>query len=406
MSVRSIKEKRDWHGERVLVRVDFNIPSPADIAPEEVLKLTRSLETITWLQKRGAVVMLVSHFGRPEGWDVSYSLRPISDFLQKSMHLGHDFLDGSLENKREFSHIEECVQSAAPGSVILLENLRFYKGEEKNLVSFSKKLASLATCYVNDAFSASHRAHASIVGVPALLPSYAGLSFEREWAELSRVLQNKKKPFIAFFGGKKLSTKLPAIQAMRTRADQLFLGGAMATCVFAARGMSVGKSYLEKECVKQAKELIKAKNVHLPEDVVVSASPEKKVRTRYATPDDIKEHEYIVDIGPRTLKVWAKALQGAKVALWNGPFGVVENDLFAEGTDHFAAIYARYSARSLYGVIGGGDTIPRVVSQGLEKRVDYLAASGGAMLDFFANNGKLPGIQALRRRFALRKKQH
>lgn len=395
MALRSLpKDLSDWRGKRVLVRVDWNIPLKTDVDAESHLKIERSLELIHLLKDAGAKTILMTHLGRPASAnEPALSTKHLLPLLKKyrlDVHwLGHD-LTKATDRLKTLDEIE----AGRDGSVFLLENVRFYPGEEKNAVSFAKNLAVLGDVYVNDAFAVSHRAHASVVGVAKLLPCFAGPALQEEVSRLEKIREAQKKPMLAFFGGKKISGKLEAIETLRKKAKTVFLGGAMALTCEQACGKNVGKSYIEPGQKTAALRLMKQKNIVLPSDYIVASELSSEAKTRISDLSDVRRDEYVVDVGPRTLVMWANAIKEAASAVWNGPMGITEISEFAAGSRGLARFlgFMPHKAQTL---IGGGDTLPVLHAAGVMNAVGYVSTGGGAMLDFLVGGEALPGLKAL-----------
>ncbi len=388
------KDLSVWRGKRVLVRVDWNVPLEGAVDAEGDLRIVRTLPLLRALREAGVIVLLLTHIGRPKGKDAALSTKHLVKRLAAHqlpvMHHAQD-LDAAASRKELLAALDE----AKPGRVHLLENVRFYAGEEKNALTFAKGLASLGEAFVQEAFSVCHRAHASVSGVAKLLPAYAGPALLEEVEQLS-VFQQKKalKGFQVFFGGKKLSSKAPAIEALLSRVDEVFLGGGLALACERARGHETGRSFIEEGQQAFAKRLLKAKNVHLPLDYVVADTLDASAKTRVAAPNEIAPQEYMVDIGPKTLAEWAKYLKQAHGALWNGPVGISEIHPFGAGSRGLA----RYLAHLPKGdtvLVGGGDTIPVLAAAGVMDRISFVSTGGGAMLDMLVQGHSLPGLSVL-----------
>lgn len=349
-------KRKNLLGKKVLVRVDYNVPIKAGKIVE-TFRLDQSLPTIEYLLKNGARVILVSHLGD----DGKKSLAPVAKYLGK-------YFGTKLVTK--FNDPKFNIYLAA-GQVILLENIRKFDGEKKNDPDFAQKLAKLADIYVNDAFSVSHRAHASVVAVTKYLPSYAGMLFMKEFKNLSLALK-PKTPFVVVIGGIKFQTKIPLIKKFLKTADQIFIGGALANSFMKAMGCDVGNSIVDED-VSYIKPFLKNKKIVLPVDTVVN------------------KKKQIVDIGPKSLEQIKVMAKSARMILWNGPVGWFEVGA-KKGTQETAKIIA--SAKS-FSIVGGGDTLSAITELKLGKKINFISTAGGAMLDFLAT-GTLPGIKALR----------
>jgi len=354
-------------GKRVFVRVDFNVP----IRKGRVLDDTRiraALPTIKYLLEKKATVILASHLGRPQGKDSSFSLYPVAYMLDRLLKQKVVFVDNYDSWPKE------------KASVFLLENLRFYPEEEANDSKFAKKLASFADCYVDDAFGACHRAHASIVGVPELLPHAAGLLLEKEVNMLS--LDNPKRPFVGILGGAKVSDKIKIIESLLKKVDILLVGGAMANTFWAVHG-EVGRSLYEKENLAVAEKLLKTRKIVLPDDFVLDNGKISK---------SIPKERSAMDIGPNTVKIFACVLERAKTVFWNGPMGMFEEKKFAKGTFDVAKCISKLHAVT---IVGGGDSVAAINEIGLSDKFTHISTGGGAALEFI-ENPNLPGLVALK----------
>lgn len=372
--LKSIADVDDLRGVRVLVRSSLNVPV-RDGKVQNEFRLRRALPTLQFLQKAGARTVLVGHIGRkPEE-----TLKPVCDALSK--YLPITWHAGVIDE-----HIKEATDTLHDGDVLMLENLRQDEREKANDASFGQLLASLADIYVNDAFSASHREHASIVGVPQHIPGYAGITFLEECTELQKA-EDPQSPSLFILGGAKFQTKMPLIEKYLGIYDKVFIGGALANDVWKARGLEVGRSVVSDMELNNTFE--GDEQVLLPVDVTVVDDNE---RARVTTPDDVQENEIIYDAGPDTIKMMQPLIRDAKAILWNGPFGYFEGG-FAEYTKQCAELIARSGAHS---IVGGGDTIASIETLGLHDDFGFVSTAGGAML-MFLETGTLPGIEALQK---------
>jgi len=379
------------------VRVDWNVPEAAARGLEGSLKLERSVSFIKQLSKRGAVVILLTHFGRPKRKDKVHT----TQFLAKRMKrygLTIAFHPESVSKPADRKRLADRLLKAKPGSIHLLENVRFERGEEKNAVPLSKAWASLGDIFINDAFASCHRAHASVVGIAKIIPSYAGPSLTEEVEHLGRLLEKPTSPFVAVIGGKKLSSKIPVIKVLLDRCDKVLVGGAMATPFLSAKKLQVGKSYLEKASIKEAAKLLKKPGLMLPLDVMVAEKLVPNPKLRRVKVDAIGKKDIVVDIGPSTLASWSKTIATSKTVLWNGPVGWTECKPCGNGSRFLARIIATRAKGPAFGVSGGGDTLPILAETKTAKWFDFISTGGGAMLEFLSLKGKLPGITALQRR--------
>ncbi len=375
-------------GKRVLLRADFNVPVDETGAITDDLRIRAALPTIEWLRDQGAAVVACSHFGRPKGEpDPRYSLAPVATRLAEI--LGCDVpLAPEVVGFTAFS----MEASLAPGDVMMLENLRFHPGETTDAPALSVSLCEPVDAYVNDAFGASHRAHASIVGPPRLLPSAAGRLLEREVQVLSEMLEAPKHPFVAILGGSKVSDKLGVIDALLERCDTILVGGAMAFTFLAAQGHGIGDSLVEPDRVEECSRLLATGRVQVPVDVVIAQDISETAPTRIVGAAGIPAGWKGLDVGPETAAIFSDAVADARMVLWNGPMGVFEVAPFASGTKAIATAVADCSG---FTIIGGGDSAAAVRQFGLADAVDHVSTGGGASLELI-EQGDLPGLAALR----------
>lgn len=389
MSKRSITSA-DVRGKRVLCRVDFNVPlSGSEITNDA--RIQAALPTINWLREQNAKVILCSHLGRPNGNVVEgLRLTPVGERLEKLLGKKVTTLTETVG-----ATPKEKIAGMSEGDVLLLENLRFDPREEQNDPTMAEDLAELADIYVNDAFGAAHRAHASTVGVAEQLPGYVGLLMEKEIVALSKLLDNPERPFAAIIGGAKVSDKITVLQNLVDKVDHLLIGGGMANTFLLAKGIDVGKSLVEKDKVDLAQQIMEdAQNagiqLHLPVDAVVSWDIEAFDGEEVPI-DEIPDDLGIYDIGPETAKEYVKTILGVKTVLWNGPLGVTENHAFERGTKAVAEAVAQSKG---YTVIGGGDSVAAIEKLGYADRIDHISTGGGASLEFLEGKS-LPGIVAI-----------
>src|SRR5215831_13191983 len=379
-------------GKRLFLRVDFNVPLDAGRVTDAT-RIRETLPTIRWACEAGARVVCASHLGKPKGKrNEKYSLAPVAIELAREMSRPVRFVDDCVGEE-----VERTIASLADGDVLLLENLRFHAGEESNDPDFSQQLASYADSYVDDAFGAAHRAHASVVGVPRLLREKgAGLLMEKEVRELSKLL-DPARPFAAILGGAKISGKIETLRALARSADLLLIGGGMANHFVSALGLSVGRSLLDPDSVPLAREILdlckkEGKAIALPTDFVVAKSPEDTSGARTVGIAKIPEDGMTLDVGPKTLEQFQRLLQPARTIFWNGPMGVFERPPFDRGTRALALLLAESKAVT---VVGGGESVAAVQAAGVADRFTHVSTGGGASLEFLAE-GTLPGIEALR----------
>jgi phosphoglycerate kinase len=375
-------------GQRALVRVDLNVPLRDGVVDDD-LRITTALPTINWLRERGAVVVVAGHLGRPKGEvDPQYSMAPVAARLRELLDC-----DVTLAPAVVGPRVEPLVASSSPGDVVLLENLRFEPGETANDPAFCVNLSELGDVYVNEAFGASHREHASIVGPPTILPHAGGRLLHREVEVLSKLLADDVgRPFVAVLGGAKVSDKLGVIDALLDRCDKVLIGGAMAFTFLLAMRTPVGDSLVQPEMVEECARLLATDRVEIPSDFViaqeVSADAETRTVNRVSIPDGWKG----LDVGPETAGTYADIVTEAKTVLWNGPMGMFELAPFAAGTRTVAEAVAGSRA---FTVVGGGDSAAAIREFGLADQVDHVSTGGGASLEFI-EQGDLPGLEALR----------
>lgn len=372
MNFKTIKDIENLRGKKALLRLDLNVPT-ANGALRDDFRIKKSMATLNFLRDNGAKTIIISHIESAE----TKSLKPIYEHLSKffSVEFFKDYF--SEETKNAADKMNE-------GDLILLENLRIYEGEEKNSEHFAGQLASLGEIYINDAFSVSHRRHASIVGVPKFLPSFAGILFEEEVANLSSAF-NPEHPFLFILGGVKFETKMPLIEKFLKLADYVFVGGALANDFFKEKGYETGMSVLSPKKFNLEK-ISASEKLLLPIDVVVKNNQGVFIKR----PSQMLKEDKILDDGPETISILEKKISQSKFVLWNGPLGDYEKG-FKEGTVELARAIARCRAKS---IIGGGDTLAVVSKMNLENKFSFISTGGGAMLDFLANE-TLPGIEAL-----------
>ncbi len=391
MSAASVPQLEDLplqHGTRVLVRADFNVPVDGNGSITDDLRIRASIPTIEWLRKHHCSVVLCSHMGRPKGQpDPKYSMAPIARRLGEL--LGVEV--ATSPEVAGFASLSEA-QNLAPGGVLLIENLRFDAGEESCDPAFEVNLSQLADVYVNDAFGAAHRSHASIVGPPRVLPSAAGRLLAREVEVLGALLDQPRKPFVGILGGSKVSDKLGVIDALLARCDTILVGGAMAFTFHAAQGLAIGDSLVEPDFIDRCRVLLESGRIHVPTDVVIAQEMSATATSRHCGAGRIPDGWKGLDIGPETAGAYAEAIAEAGTVLWNGPMGVFEMKPFEAGTRTVAEAVAECGG---FTVIGGGDSAAAAKQFGLDDQIDHVSTGGGATLEFI-EQGDLPGLKALR----------
>ncbi|WP_026962343.1 phosphoglycerate kinase [Alicyclobacillus herbarius] len=382
----------DWQGKKALVRVDFNVPMKEGQVSDDT-RIRAALPTIDYLLEHGAAVVLMSHLGRPKGQpNPAYSLRPVADYLR------------GLKPAWSVAFAEDCIGEAAeskasqlqPGQVLLLENLRFHAGEEKNDPAFAQALARLGDVYVNDAFGTAHRAHASTAGVAQYLTAVAGKLLEKEIRVMGDALAHPERPFVAVIGGAKISDKIGVIENLLGKVDALLIGGGMANTFLKAQGYRLGESLVEEGALDTARALIdKAKTENrrllLPTDLVVAERFAADAPHAVHKVDAMPTKGMALDVGPETLSVYQSVIRDARTVIWNGPMGVFEMPAFAVGTKGIAEAMAEVKGVT---IVGGGDSVAAVEETGLAGRMTHVSTGGGASLEFL--EGKtLPGVAAL-----------
>ncbi|MGH8994218.1 MAG: phosphoglycerate kinase [Acidimicrobiia bacterium] len=380
-------------GTRVLLRADFNVPLSGTGEIEDDLRIRAALPTIEWLRERGAAVVACSHLGRPKGgYDPRCSLAPVaarlSELLDRDVRLAPEVVGPEAT---------AMAKGLGPGDVMVLENLRFHPGETKGpetdvAADLAASLSALAGAYVNDAFGAAHRAHASVVGPPRHLPSAAGRLVVNEVEALARLLENPARPFVAILGGAKVSDKIGVIDSLLDRCDLLLVGGAMASTFLAAQGFATGKSLVEADQIDEARARLDTGRVAVPTDVVVAGAMAVDADVETVPADGVGEGWMILDIGPATSSRYAAEVTRAATVFWNGPMGVFEMAPFAAGT---RAVAEAVAASDGYTVVGGGDSAAAMARFGLAGKIGHLSTGGGASLEYL-EAGDLPGLAALR----------
>ena len=385
----------DVSGKRVLMRVDLNVPVENGRV-SDLTRIERVAPTISEVADKGGKVILLSHFGRPKGRDAAQSLKPVALAIANVLKRPVAFADDCVGDPAMVA-----VEAMKAGDVLCLENTRFHPGETRNDPDFATQLAALGDIFVNDAFSAAHRAHASVEGLARRLPAYAGRSMQDELEALTKILQTPIRPLAAIIGGAKVSTKLDLLGSLLAKVDVLLIGGGMANTFLAARGYSVGKSLCERDLLPTAREIMdkgtaKGREIVLPVDAVVAKRFEANAPSRVVAADGIGDDEMILDIGPRSIEYVCSVLARVETLVWNGPFGAFELEPFDTATVEIAEAAAELTAAGkIKSVAGGGDTVAALNAAGAADRFTYVSTAGGAFLEWLEGKA-LPGVEVLR----------
>jgi phosphoglycerate kinase len=393
ITIRALEDLPLAGGSRVFYRVDYNVPLEGTRITDAT-RIEETLPTLRILRDKGAAIVIASHLGRPKGErKEKYSLAPVRETLAALLGTDVQWADDCIG--------DDAAAKAArlgAGEVLLVENLRFHAGEEKNDTQFAAELRRLADFYLNDAFGASHRAHASIDALPRLFPkehTAGGLLLVRELEFLQKVTNIRQRPFVALMGGAKIAGKIEPLEALVKLADKVLIGGGMANTFLAARGVPMGGSLVDKESIDVARRIMQGSHraeLVLPVDLVVSDSIDSTVTSAVDVADGFKAHEKAFDIGPETVKLYTSELKGAKLIFWNGPMGVFEKEPFAKGTTAMAAAVAQADAIT---VVGGGESVEAVKASGFADRITHISTGGGASLELISG-ASLPGVEVLR----------
>jgi len=387
MNKKTVKDI-DLKGKRVLMRVDFNVPMAEGKVTDDK-RIKAALPTINYVLEQGASLMLMSHLGRPKGGvDPEFSLRAASEalaaLLGKPVQMAPDCVG---------AEVEAMAKALKPGDVLMLENTRFHKGEEKNDLELAKQMAALGEVYVNDAFGSAHRAHSSTEGIARFLPAVSGFLMEQELEYLGRAVANPEHPYIAILGGAKISDKILVVETLASKCDKLIIGGGMANTFLTAKGLNMQDSLVETESLETAKTLLAklGDKLILPVDAIIADKFDAEANTQTVDVDKIPAGWRMLDVGPKTLELYKTSLSGVKLVVWNGPVGVFEMPKFAEGTFALARMLAESGAIT---VIGGGDSASAVKKAGVAKQMTHVSTGGGASLEFLEGK-ELPGVAAL-----------
>jgi len=387
MNKKTVKDI-DLKGKRVFMRVDFNVPM-ADGKVTDDKRIKAALPTIKYVLEQGASLLLASHLGRPKGGpDPEFSLRAASEVLTTLLGTPVKMASDCVGPE-----VEAMAKELKPGEVLMLENTRFHKGEEKNDLELAKQMAALAEVYVNDAFGSAHRAHSSTEGIAHFLPAVSGFLMEQELEYLGRAVANPEHPYIAILGGAKISDKILVVETLASKCDKLIIGGGMANTFLAAQGLNMQDSLVEAESLETAKTLLGklGDKLVLPVDAIIADKFDAEANTQTVDVDKIPTGWRMLDVGPKTISLYQGTLDGAKLIVWNGPVGVFEMPKFAEGTFALARMLAESKAIT---VIGGGDSASAVKKAGVAKQMTHVSTGGGASLEFLEGK-ELPGVAAL-----------
>jgi phosphoglycerate kinase len=387
MNKKTVKDI-DLKGKRVLMRVDFNVPMAEGKVTDDK-RIKAALPTIKYVLEQGASVLLMSHLGRPKGGpDPEFSLKAASEalaaLLGKPVKMAPDCVG---------AEVEKMAKELKPGEVLMLENTRFHKGEEKNDLDLAKQMSALGEVYVNDAFGSAHRAHSSTEGIARFLPAVSGFLMEQELEYLGRAIANPEHPYIAILGGAKISDKILVVETLLAKCDKLIIGGGMANTFLAAKGLNMQDSLVEESSLETAKSILakSADKLILPVDAVIADKFDAEANTQTVDVDKIPAGWRMLDVGPKTIELYKSSLSGVKLVVWNGPVGVFEMPKFAEGTFALAKLLAESGATT---VIGGGDSASAVKKAGVAKQMTHVSTGGGASLEFLEGK-ELPGVAAL-----------
>lgn len=381
----------NFKGKRVLVRVDFNAPLSKEGEVNDDFRIKKAIPTLEYLRNNGAKIIIITHLGQPKGKDLKYSIRPIARRLFELIGGRVKFINDTVGKS-----VEAEISQMQEGDIIVLENLRFYRGEEENSEQFSKQLARLGDLFVQDGFGVCHRAHASMVGVTKFLPSYPGLLLEEEIRVLSNALISPDRPLVSIIGGAKVSTKTRVIERLLDKSDYLLLGGKIANSLLVAKGQCIKDLLSEDE--ENLMEVVKgidltSPKLHLPIDGIMALNNFDEEYSRIGAVGTVRREEGIFDIGPETIEKYRAILSEAKTVIWNGPLGLFEKKPFDKGTIDIAKMIGENNSR-VFSIVGGGETVEAIQQLGIESQFDHVSTGGGAMLDFMAGKD-LPGITAL-----------
>jgi phosphoglycerate kinase len=382
-------------GKRVLVREDFNVPLKNGKI-ESDYKLEKSLKTLKFLCKKGAKIIIVSHLGRPVGFDRNLSLKIIAPHLEKLSGKKIQF-EAITASEKGWQKAREQTESLSDGSILFFENIRFFKEEEQNEKKFSKNLSCLGDVFVLDGFGVSHRKASSVCGVQKYLPSYAGFLLQQEIETLDKVLIKPKKPVVVILGGIKLETKIPLIKKFLNQADAILLGGGLANTYLLASGKKIGKSLVDKKYISYMRSILRKKNVYVPTDVLIGSEKKQGATVRkISNLENITVDETIYDIGPQTIMEYTTIIEAAGTIIWNGAVGMFEKEIYSKGTFAIARSISKSSQKAVISVCGGGETEQVLRKLGIVKKITLVSTGGGAMLEYLGGK-ELPGLMRIKK---------
>lgn len=398
MKIKSLKEIKNLSGKKIIVRSDFNVAFSGNKI-KETYKIEKSFSTINYLRKKEAKIILLSHLGRPVGYDKKFSLKPIFNYLKKEFKKDIYFIDISdkiFADAKKIAKIKKIIESSKNGSIFVFQNVRFIKGEEKNKKNVSKTFSGFGDCFVLDGFAVSHRPSSTVIGIAEYLPSYAGILMEQEINGLSKLLSKPKKPLVVVIGGNKMETKIPMIKKLLGKASQILICGGIANTFLMAKKYNIGASIFDKKEIKTAVRYLKNKKIIVPVDYVVGDKEGKKVRVvdvgKSKKIADAKTGIY--DIGPKTVSLFAKYLKKANTLIWNGAAGMFEVNAYSWGSKSIARLFASRAKGKAFGATGGGETVEIIDKLNLMDEIDLVSTGGGAMLCFLGGE-KLPGVSVI-----------
>ncbi len=387
LSVKDLQIK----GKKVFLRVDFNVPLDENLNITDDTRIRESLPTIKYILENGGIPIIASHLGRPKGKvDPKQSLKPVAKRLGELLNREVKFAPDCVGTE-----VKKMADSLSPGDILLLENLRFHSEEEKNDPNFAKELASLAEIYINDAFGAAHRAHASVEAIAHYFENPAcGFLMEKELKYLEGALKNPQRPLLAIIGGAKVSTKIGVLKNLLNKVDNLVIGGGMCFTFYKAKGMEIGKSLCEDDFIGEAKQLLNNPKIYLPVDVVIGTDIKTATPVKTIDVKSIPADHYGVDIGEKSIAQIVDLIKKAKTIVWNGPMGIFEIDAYAKGTEAVAKAIADATKKGAVSIVGGGDSVAALEKFNLKSRISHVSTGGGASLEYLEGK-ELPGIRVL-----------